>query len=98
MVRKFFNFLNLFKVLKCFSDQCTCCLYGEVHSGFEGGKSITRAILGGGGTLKIKTFLGPEMHGTRVGPKKVKIFRASPKNGPSYGFAPHKKPFYTSPI
>jgi hypothetical protein len=33
-------------------------LYGAVQSGFEGGLSITRGILGGGG-LKIETFLGP---------------------------------------
>jgi hypothetical protein len=31
-----------------------------VPSGFEGGLSITRGILGWGG-LKIETFLGPEM-------------------------------------
>ncbi len=34
---------------------------GLVLSGFEGGKSITRAILGGEGALKIETFLGTEM-------------------------------------
>jgi hypothetical protein len=31
-----------------------------VRNGFEGGKSITKAIFLGGG-LKIETFLGPEM-------------------------------------
>jgi hypothetical protein len=28
------------------NNQCTCCLYGAVQSGFEGGLSITRGILG----------------------------------------------------
>ncbi len=36
-----------------------CHFYGAVRSGFEGGLSITRGILGGGGGPKIETFLGP---------------------------------------
>ncbi len=31
-------------------------LYGAVRSGFEGGKSITRTILGAWAALKIETF------------------------------------------
>jgi hypothetical protein len=30
------------------ADLTTCCLYGAVQCGFEGGLSITRGILGGG--------------------------------------------------
>ncbi len=37
----------------------TCCLYCAVRSGFEGGKSITRDILGG--VPKNWDFSGPEM-------------------------------------
>ncbi len=37
------------------------CLHGAGRNDFDGGKSISRAIEGGGGGLKIETFLGPEI-------------------------------------
>ncbi len=43
------------------NNQCTCCLYGAVQSGFEGGLSITRGILGGGGPKNLD-FFGPKWH------------------------------------
>jgi hypothetical protein len=62
--KNFFTLTKLWKVEKVpevRDDYGTgsCCLYGAVRSGFEGGKSTTREILGGG--PKNWDFLGPEM-------------------------------------
>ncbi len=75
-----------------------CLFYiGLVRSGFVGGKSITRAILGGGGRAKNIDFFGP--NGTRYArshfrAQKVSISWPTPSNATRYGLLPHPNSYF----
>jgi hypothetical protein len=74
---------------------------GLVLSGFEGGLSITRGILGGWGPKNLD-FFGPKWHSLATlvpfkGPKKSQGLAPPPPNAPVMDSPPSKPPLRTVP-